>query len=422
MHFNEVKQIILRQPNIQKRGSALAEPFLGKFTLTETTRVERLDVQTGTFTTAEFDALRREEDVASIAPSVPVQLIHPLGEAQTVTQTDATTWGIRAIKADASPYSGEGVVIAVLDTGIDITHPAFHGVEIRQKDFTGEGDGDGNGHGTHVAGTIFGRDVDGSRIGVARGVRQVLIGKVLDSSGSGETGAVMAGLQWAINEGAHVISMSLGISFPHIVEALKAHGLPDLAATSLGLEAYRANIRMFDAILELMEAHGKLMDHPVVLVAAAGNESNIDGSTHGEPAYRIFTAPPAAADGAISVGAVDEEMRIAPFSNTRASLVAPGVDIVSAWPGGGLKSLQGTSMAAPHVAGLAALYAEMLIQEGSFTVNTFSANVIANAEHGPLADPFETIDVGAGLAQAPAAAINLTGLSVTRLANASYGT
>lgn len=196
--------------------------------------------------------------------------------------------------------------------------------------------------------------------------------------------------------------MSLGISFPHIVLDLRLRGLPELAAISQGLELYRANVRMFDALVELMEARSKLQT-PCVLVAAAGNESNIGAKARpSEPPYRIFTAPPAAADGAISVGALSEALEVAPFSNTRPSVVAPGVGVVSAWPGGGLRSLQGTSMAAPHAAGVAALYAEALQRSDAFSWSTFSAKIIASATHEPLAPGFNPLDVGAGLVQAPA--------------------
>ena len=94
---------------------------------------------------------------------MPVKLIVPL--APSATGTDAN-WGLQAIAADTSPFSGRGARIEVLDTGIDATHAAFAGVELTQVDFTGDGNGDGNGHGTHCAGTILGRDVDGKRVGV----------------------------------------------------------------------------------------------------------------------------------------------------------------------------------------------------------------------------------------------------------------
>jgi subtilisin family serine protease len=401
MRLSEFKQIILRQPGIDKPRAALAEPFLGSFALKENASVDAITVEVATLSAADFNALRGEPDVASLAPVVPVQLIRPLTDGEAVAAAPPVTWGVQAVRADASPYSGEGVTVAVLDTGIDRDHPAFRGLELVERDFTGEGDGDGNGHGTHCAGTLCGQDVSGGRIGVARGVARVLVGKVLTTSGSGTTEGVVKGLTWAINEGAHVISMSLGISFPHIVLDLRLRGLPELAAISQGLELYRANVRLFDALLELMEARSKLQA-PCVLVAAAGNESNIGARARpSEPPYRIFTAPPAAADGAISVGAVNEALEVAPFSNTRPSVVAPGVGVVSAWPGGALRSLQGTSMAAPHVAGVAALYADALLKADHFSWSTFSAQVIGNAKRQLLAPGFNPLDVGAGLVQAP---------------------
>nr|WP_229419583.1 S8 family serine peptidase [Pseudoduganella dura] len=101
-----------------------------------------------------------------------------------------TGWGITAVGADRSRFSGAGVTVAVLDTGIDAAHPAFSGVQLVQQDFSGDGDGDAFGHGTHCAGTILGRDVGGTRIGVARGVTRALIGKVLGNDGSGSTDMV----------------------------------------------------------------------------------------------------------------------------------------------------------------------------------------------------------------------------------------
>ena len=120
--------------------------------------------------------------------------------------------------ADTSPFTAKGVTVAVLDTGIDATHPAFEGVELIQKDFTGEGRGDKNGHGTHVAGTIFGQTVDGLRIGVAPGIGRALVGKVLDALGGGSTQSIAEAIQWALNSGANVISMSLGMDFPGLVK------------------------------------------------------------------------------------------------------------------------------------------------------------------------------------------------------------
>ena len=110
-----------------------------------------------------------------------------------------------------SPYTGHGVTVAVLDTGIDATHEAFKGIKLVQKDFTREEKGDQHGHGTHVAGTIFGQTSQGLRFGVAPGVRRALIGKVLGAKGGGTTEGIIAAIQWAVKEKAHVINMSLGL-------------------------------------------------------------------------------------------------------------------------------------------------------------------------------------------------------------------
>ncbi|UUZ52799.1 S8 family serine peptidase [Massilia sp. H-1] len=89
-----------------------------------------------------------------------------------------------------------------------------------QKDFTGDGNGDGHGHGTHCAGTIFGRAVNGIRIGVAPGVTRALIGKVLDSDGGGSSDNIVEAMLWAVEQGAHVISMSIGMDFGGYVKQL----------------------------------------------------------------------------------------------------------------------------------------------------------------------------------------------------------
>ncbi len=103
----------------------------------------------------------------------------------------------------------------MLDTGIDANHPAFAGVQLVQRNFTEEPPQDLHGHGSHCAGTIFGRDVAGTRIGVARNIKRALIGKVL-GEGGGSSATLARAIHWALEEGAHVISMSLGIDFPPV--------------------------------------------------------------------------------------------------------------------------------------------------------------------------------------------------------------
>ena len=135
--------------------------------------------------------LRREPGVQLVAPVIPTQLVRPTAVEEAAAPTESGfTWGVIATGAAQSRFTGKGVTVAVLDTGIDAEHPAFQGVQLVQQDFTGEGNLDGQGHGTHVAGTIFGRPIDGLRFSVAPGVERALIGKVLDSQGRGTTAQI----------------------------------------------------------------------------------------------------------------------------------------------------------------------------------------------------------------------------------------
>ncbi len=173
---------------------------------------------------------------------MPLQLIEPVaaaGEPAEPEHIHDATWGVFATGALRSPYVGHGVTVAVLDTGIDADHEAFGGVELIQRDFTGEGDGDRHGHGTHVAGTIFGQTVGGLRYGVAPGVRRALIGKVIGGQHPATTQDLVAAVQWAVDGGAQIINMSLGFNFPRLVNQLVNQGFPVELATSQALAQYR---------------------------------------------------------------------------------------------------------------------------------------------------------------------------------------
>lgn len=128
---------------------------------------------------------------------------------------DQSTWGLKAIGALSVAHTGKGIRLAVLDTGMDMEHPDFMGRSIVAKSFVpGESSQDGNGHGTHWVGTACGRiDENGRRYGVAPDV-QIFVGKVLSNAGSGATGDVIKGIDWAIEAGCDIISMSLGNLFP----------------------------------------------------------------------------------------------------------------------------------------------------------------------------------------------------------------
>lgn len=286
------------------------------------------------------------------------------------TNTDQLAWGLLATRVNSSAETGRGVRIAVLDTGIDLTHPDFQGRAVLPKSFVeGETYDDGHGHGTHCAGIACGPKQPRSlpRFGVAHDA-ELLVAKVLANSGRGTDSSILAGIQWAMSEGAQVISMSLG-------------------GAVLASQNYS---RVFQQVGERAIQQGTL------IIAAAGNDSNrargkLEAVSH-----------PANCPAIMAVGAVDRDLRIAPFSNAginvnggKVDIVAPGVDIVSTWPGTlQYKSLDGTSMATPHVAGIAALYAQ---RYPNLRGDALWARLLQQAQ--PLSAPAR--DVGAGLVQAP---------------------
>jgi subtilisin family serine protease len=346
--------------------------------------------------------LTRDSSVLAIAPAMPMKLVSPFDSDIAEVAAQTVTWGVHAVAADTSPFTGDGIVVAVLDTGIDSSHPAFAGVDLVQKDFTGEGNGDQHGHGTHCAGTIFGRAVNGTRIGVAPGVTRALIGKVLDSGGGGSSDNIVEAMLWAVEEGAHIISMSIGMDFPGYVRQLTESGMPVELATSRALEGYRTNTRLFDSLAEHVRARG-LQTHPTLIIAAAGNESRRDQ----DPDFEVAVAPPAVAEGIVSVAALGESpagYATAPFSNTGANVSGPGVGIVSAGAGGGLRTMSGTSMATPHVAGVAALWAQQLAERNALNVFNLVGKLAGAASNEQLKEGFDPFDVGAGLVQCPQSA------------------
>lgn len=391
------KYIILRSVHTATRdlflGGAIGLPAISE-SVVAGLAVEVEDIDRNRIAT-----LSRHADVLAIAPAMPMKLIAPV-EVKAADEPAAleVAWGIRAVEADTSPYTGSGIIVAVLDTGIDAAHPAFSGVSIIQQDFTGEGSADEHGHGTHCAGTIFGRNTNNRRIGVAPGVEKALIGKVLGKEG-GSSEQIVSAMQWAVENGANVISMSLGMDFPGYIEQLKANGFPPELAASRALEGYRTNVQLFERLAALIQAQGSFLQ-TTLIVAAAGNESRRDENAD----FEIAVSPPAVAEGIISVAALGESapgFTVAPFSNTGATVSGPGVGIISAAPGGGFALMSGTSMATPHVAGVAALWAEKIKATSILSPVQLTARLVGSGTSTGLAAGFDPFDVGAGLVRAP---------------------
>jgi len=258
----------------------------------------------------EITALRASGTVRYVEPDYIVTALSP-----------SMPWNIRQINADnvqAYNTTGKGIRVAVIDTGIDYTHPDLTGVYAGGYNvLTGTGDPmDDNGHGTHCAGILAATGSSGGIYGTAPGISLYGV-KVLSGTGSGRTSDVIQGIFWAKNNSMQVVSMSLG-----------------------GSEDSQA---LHDAVDDA-SAGG------VLIVAAAGNSGVASGSgdTMGYPAKY---------DSVLAVAAVNKYNHRAFFSSTGSNLgvSAPGVNIKSTIPGAHYATYSGTSMATPHVAGVAAL-------------------------------------------------------------------
>ncbi|MFE7134408.1 S8 family serine peptidase [Streptomyces sp. NPDC057638] len=258
-------------------------------------------------------------------------------DAVRTASLDRSVPRIGAPRAWQAGYDGTGVTIAVLDTGVDATHLDLTGRVTAAKNFTGSPDAkDRHGHGTHVASIAAGTGVkSGQHRGVAPGAG-IVSAKVLDDSGSGDDSGIIAGMDWAVAQGAHIINMSLGG--------------PD----EPGLDPLETRVNQLTA------------QKGVLFAISAGNSG---------PRPRSIGSP-GSAEAALTVGAVDDDDKLADFSSQgpragdgglKPDVTAPGVDTTAASAPGsalaqehgeappGYLTISGTSMAAPHVAGAAAL-------------------------------------------------------------------
>jgi subtilisin family serine protease len=356
-----------------------------------------LRIESHELATADARDAARDPEVVSIAPVMSLRLHEPT--ERSAGPATGGTWGLDAIGATESAYTGENATVAVLDTGIDRHHPAFAGVDIVTKDFTGEGEEDRDGHGTHCCGTVFGRDIDGVRVGVAPDVRRALVAKVIGEQG-GTTAMLVSAIQWAMEQGADVVTQSLGLDFAGEVGRQIAQGLPAEVATSRALAAYRSTTDLFSALAQLAWRHRVVGPSPL-LVAAAGNESRRDL----DPDFDVVVSPPASADDIVAVGALAQAgdgYALAPFSNVDPQVCAPGVGIWSAAPGGSGAAMSGTSMATPHVAGVAVQWAQALRERtGRVDPRTLAARVVGSGSLVHLDGEHHTIGLGTGLVQSP---------------------
>jgi subtilisin family serine protease len=315
----------------------------------------------------------RDRVVTSVRPETRYRALAEVRRSEapvtSLAQFDETsvTWGLEVTKVALSTLSGAGIKVAVLDTGFDSNHQDFRGRSITRKLFASHSsEDDTQGHGTHCIGTACGpqRPTSGPRYGIAYEAA-IYAGKVLGDDGMGTDRSVIAGMDWALDQGCQIISMSLG-------SAAQIGDQPNADFEQIGKAC---------------------LDGGSVVIAAAGNESS-------RPGLIAPVGSPANALTIMGVAALDKALAPAPFScggvnpGQDVDIAGPGVDVLSSLPGGRYGRLSGTSMATPHVSGVAALIAQSDVK---FRGRALWGGLLELA--GPLPHPVR--DVGKGLLLAP---------------------
>lgn len=289
----------------------------------------------------------------------------------------AATWGLIMTNVLQSRYSGSPIKLAVLDTGLDLAHPDFANRNITTQNFVGDNTPfhDGVGHGTHCTGTSAGplKPTQGPRYGIAFDC-DIFSGRVLDDTGRGGDFNILQGIDWAIGQHCDLVSLSLGAPW--------VPGDPPFS------QAYEA-------------AAQRALTAGCLLVVAAGNDAD-------DPQYVGAVGTPGNSPSVLTVAAIDNTMATASFSNRQTpqapgvkgpDLAGPGVDVYSSWPvdGGKYRTISGTSMATPHVAGIAALFAQA---NSGIRGQSLKDLILSNCSDLPNAS-FRRDEIGHGLVRAP---------------------
>lgn len=286
-----------------------------------------LGVMLGTVNREGLAGLRADERVESVKATQQPSLIRPVAVAA-ASLTTKTTWGIEFLQIPKlwnQGLTGKGVRVGHLDTGVDGKHAALKTAIASFAEFDSLGaqikpapkPHDSDEHGTHTAATIAGRAVSNRAVGVAP---EAKLASAIVIEGGNVVARILGGMDWAITQDVRILSMSLGL---------------------------RGMLDFFLAVTQIIRARN------ILPVFAVGNEGV---ATSRSPGNYVE---------ALSVGANDNKGRVPDFSSSQRfirpsdplvpDLVAPGVDVISAKPGGGTQKMSGSSMATPHVAGLAAL-------------------------------------------------------------------
>lgn len=317
-----------RRDNTDRISAGAATMDAPRLSVTQTGAIyfPHLGILLGTATKESIAALRKEPGVRKVTGAPQIGLIKPRRTESAALDT-GITWGIEALGAKElwdQGLTGKGVLVGHLDTGADGQHPALKNAIKNFAEFDALGRQitpppaayDSGDHGTHTAATIAGRPIGGRYMGVAY---EADLASAMVIENGNVIARILGGMDWAVEQQVRVLSMSLGLRGWH---------------------------------KDFLELTDLLRNNGILPVYASGNE--------GEG----FSRSPGNYPNALSVGASDADGHVADFSSSQLfdredplipDLVGPGVNVISAKPGGGWASMDGTSMATPHIAGLAAL-------------------------------------------------------------------